>query len=91
MDAGDWEDLREEVCIQLAVGHESGEPELETITRMLWLERQRYVCLSVALVEAIQAEATAALEHDRRTAGRVSNVLAWKPALRSVGPFCRHL
>jgi hypothetical protein len=86
MNAGEWEDLREEVCTHLALGHESGESELETITRMLWLERQRNVCLSVAL-EAIQAEAAATLGYDRRTAGRASNVLSWKSASRSAGPL----
>jgi len=87
MNAGGWEDLREEVCTHMAIGRERGEPELETITRLLWLERQKYVHLTVALVEAVQTKATAAREHDRRTAERISNVLEWKPALRPIGRF----
>jgi hypothetical protein len=87
MDAGDWKDLREEVCAHMAIGRETGEPELETITRMLWLERQKYVRLTAALAETIEAEATAAREHDLRTAERISNVLTWKPASHPIGPF----
>jgi hypothetical protein len=79
MDDCAFEDVREEICTLLAIGHENGEPELETITRLILLERQRNVCLSLALA-ALQAEAAAALERERTAAARKHNVLEWKVA-----------
>jgi hypothetical protein len=77
MSAGDWEDLREEVCTYLAVGSENGESELETMTRLVWLERQKSFNLYAAL-EAIERVVSDVLEPERRAAGENSNVLEWK-------------
>jgi hypothetical protein len=73
----DWDDLREEVCTYLAVGLEHGEPELETITRLVWLEREKNANLSAAL-ESIETVVNDLLEPNRRAAVRNSNVLEWK-------------
>jgi hypothetical protein len=74
---GDWEDLREEVCTYLALGHENGEPELETMTRLVCLERQKSANLYSAL-DAIEQVVNDLLEPDRRAESKNSNVLAWK-------------
>jgi hypothetical protein len=73
----DWDDLREEVCTYLAVGLEKGEPELETMTRLVWLEREKNANLSAAL-ESIETVVNDLLEPNRRAAVRNSNVLEWK-------------
>jgi len=72
-----WDDLREEVCTYLAVGLENGEPELETMTRLVWLEREKNANLSAAL-ESIETVVNDILEPDRRAAVKNSNVLEWK-------------
>ena len=77
MSDGDWEDLREEVCTYLAAGIANGEPELETMTRMVWLERQKSANLS-SVLEAIEKVVNDLLEPDRRAAKRNNNVLEWK-------------
>jgi hypothetical protein len=73
----DWDDLKEEVCTYLAVGLENGEPELETMTRLVWLEREKNANLSAAL-ESIETVVNDLLEPNRRAAVRNSNVLEWK-------------
>jgi hypothetical protein len=80
----EWEDVREELCTLLAIGFESGEPELDTITRIVLLERQKNICLSLAF-EALRAEADASLERDLRAVAKGGNVLEWKVPIRSVG------
>jgi hypothetical protein len=77
-----WEDVREEVRTYLSIGRENGESELETMTRLVWLERHKSGNLHAAL-EAIEGFVNAALEGDESAAAKNSNVLEWKPALRS--------
>jgi hypothetical protein len=36
MNAGDWDDLKEEICTELLLGKENGEAELETMARIVW-------------------------------------------------------
>jgi hypothetical protein len=50
-DAG-WEDLKEEICTALLLGKENGEAELETMARIVSLERQR--CLTLTISERLQ-------------------------------------
>jgi hypothetical protein len=40
MNHDSWEDLKEEVCTYLEIGASIGETELETMTRLIWTERQ---------------------------------------------------
>jgi hypothetical protein len=76
----DWEDVREEVCTQLEIGMSKGETELETMTRLVWLERQKNL-------DAIERAVAAALDRERGTVTRKARVLQWKPPLRASGPF----
>jgi hypothetical protein len=41
MSAADWEDIKEEICTELLLGTENGEAELETMARIVWVERQK--------------------------------------------------
>jgi hypothetical protein len=79
---GDWEDVREEVCTHLEIGKSRGESELDTVTRLIWLER-------VNALDAIEKAVAAALAIDleRGLATRKARVLQWKPPLRSRGPL----
>jgi hypothetical protein len=49
MSTESWEDLKEEVCTYLSIGRESGESDLEIMTRLVWLERQKSGNLYAAL------------------------------------------
>jgi hypothetical protein len=71
MDAATWEDVREEVCTQLEIGMSRGEAELDTMTRLIWLERQDKF-------DAIEKAVTAALNLERGIAPRKAKVLQWK-------------
>jgi hypothetical protein len=72
MDSADWDDAREEVCTQLEIGMSKGETELETMTRLLWLERQNNL-------DAIERAVAAALDRERGLVSRKAKVLQWKP------------
>lgn len=80
MDAADWEDLREEVCTQLEIGISKGEAELDTMTRLVWLERHKNL-------DAIEKAVAAALNGERRPIAGKARVLQWKPPSRSPSPF----
>jgi hypothetical protein len=83
MSNGDWEDLREEVCKCLEIGMNKGETELDTMTRLVWLERQKHLDLCVAL-ETILRVSTAALERERGLAAKKAVILQWgKPNPKS--------
>jgi hypothetical protein len=78
MDTTDWEDLREEVCTQLEMGMSLGETELDTVTRLIWHERQ-------GKLDEIDKAVTAALAVERGLITQKAKVLQWKPPLRSSG------
>jgi hypothetical protein len=80
MDNADWDDVREEVCMHLEIGMSKGETELDTVTRLIWLERQNNL-------DAIERAVNAALDRERGMATRKARVLQWKHPLRSSGPF----
>ena len=83
MDSAAWEDVREEICAQLEIGMIKGETELETMTRLVWLERQNNL-------DAIEKAVTAALDRERGLVTRRARVLEWKPPLRSPdGPHAK--
>jgi hypothetical protein len=77
MSNDDWEDLREEVCTHLELSRNMGETELDTMARLLWLERQKHVSLCLAL-ETILKASTAALERERGLAAEKAVVLKWR-------------
>jgi hypothetical protein len=80
MDTADWEDLREEVCTHLEIGMSKGETELDTVTRLIWVERQNNLV-------AIEKAVAAALDRERELSARKARVLPWKSPLRSRGFF----
>jgi hypothetical protein len=43
MNTAESEDLKEEVCMHLEIGMGIGETELETMTRLVWVERRNNV------------------------------------------------
>jgi hypothetical protein len=77
MSNGDWEDLREEVCTYLELGANQGETELDTMTRLVWLERQKHVDLCAALETALRAS-TPSLERERGIAAKQAVILQWR-------------
>jgi hypothetical protein len=68
----EWEDLREEVCTLLEIGMSQGETELDTVTRLIWLERQK-------TLEVIENSVATAIKDGE--AARKARVLQWKPPL----------
>jgi hypothetical protein len=81
MSASEWEDLREEICTHLAIGHESGEGELDTITRLVWVERHKIAELHNTLMTK-GSVADAGLRRKRRQKRKLNNVLEWKLTAR---------
>jgi hypothetical protein len=94
MSAADWEDLKEEICIQLLIGKENGEAALETMARIVWLERQKCLTLiiseqlrkaAVAALEAVEKTVTSPIAQERGVGFPKGKVLRWKTRSRSVG------
>jgi hypothetical protein len=73
----DWEDVREEVCTNLEIGMIKGETELETITRLIWLERQNNL-------RAIEKAVAEALDRERGLVTRRARVLQWRLPVGSI-------
>jgi NACalpha-BTF3-like transcription factor len=72
MDTTDWEDLREEVCTHLEIGMGIGETELETMTRLIWVERHNnLIAIEDAVVAALNRERGLLIK-------RKAKVLQWK-------------
>jgi hypothetical protein len=94
MSAADWEDLKEEICAQLFLGKENGEAELETIARIVWLERQKCLTLivseqlrkaAVAALEAVEKTVTSPIDQEHGVGFPKGKLLRWKTRSRSVG------
>jgi hypothetical protein len=84
MSNGDWEDLREEVRTYFELGLNKGETELDTMTRLVWLERQKHVDLCVALETILSLSTAALVEHERGLAAKKAVILQWyKPKPKS--------
>jgi hypothetical protein len=81
MSASEGEDLREEICTRLAIGHENGEGELDTITRLVWVERHKIAELHNTLMTK-GSVADAGLRRKRRQKRKLNNVLEWKLTAR---------
>ncbi len=91
MNASAWEDLKEKISTQLLIGKENGEAELDTITRIVWLEREK--CLTLIISGQLRKAAVAALEAVEKTSIEQQSggglpkgkVLEWKNRSRSIG------
>jgi hypothetical protein len=94
MSAADWEDLKEEICAELLLGKENGEAEPETMGRILWLERERYLTLPIserlqqffkAALEAVEKPVNPPVGGERGADSDKSKLLKWKTRSRSLG------
>jgi hypothetical protein len=91
MSAADWENLKEEICTELLRGKENGEAELETMARIVWLERLKY--LTVPISERIHQFFEAALKAvnkppvdlERGADFPKGKLLKWKTSSQSIG------
>jgi hypothetical protein len=96
MSAADWEDLKEEICTQLFLGKENGEDELETVARIVFLERQKHLTLTIserlkqffeAGLEAVEKPVTSPVDWERGADYPKGKLLKWNTRSRSIGPF----
>jgi hypothetical protein len=96
MSAADWEDLKEEICTELLLGKENGEAELETMARIVWAERERYLTLTIserlqqffeAALEAVDKPVTSPVDLERGAYFPKGKLLKWKTSSRSVWAF----
>jgi hypothetical protein len=94
MSAADWEDLKEEICPQLLLGKENGEAELETMSRIVWLERQKYLTVTISeqlqqffetALEAVNKPVTSPVDRQRGADFPKGKLLKWKTRSRSIG------
>lgn len=90
MSADEWEDLKEEICTQLLNGKENGETELETMARIVWLERQkrltseRLLESAVAAFEAVEETVTSPTDQGRGVGFPKGKILRWKTRYGSI-------
>jgi hypothetical protein len=96
MSAADWEDLKEEICTALLLGKENGEAELETMARIIWAERQKYLTLTIseqlqqffkAALEAVEKPVNPPVVRERGADLPKGQLLKWKTSSRSVCAF----
>jgi hypothetical protein len=78
MDISGWDDLTEEACTHLEIGKGIGESELETMTRLIWLERLNNGY-------AIEKAVASALAYERGTVIRKA-----RPAISDSTHTARH-
>jgi hypothetical protein len=93
MSAADWEDLKEEICTELLLGKENGEAELETMARIVWVKRQKYVSMTIserlkqfyeAALEAVEKPVTSPADRERSADYPKGKLLKWKTRSRSL-------
>jgi hypothetical protein len=96
MSAADWEDLKEEICTGLLLGKENGEPELETMARIVWAERQKYLTVTISeqlrrffetALEAVNRPVTSPLDRERSADFPKGKLLNWKTSSRAMDAF----
>jgi hypothetical protein len=94
MSAAAWEDLKEEICTALLLGKENGEAELETMARIVWVERQKYLTVPIserlqqffeAALEAVDKPVTSPADRERVADPGKGKLLKWKTRSRSIG------
>jgi hypothetical protein len=93
MSATAWEDLKEEICTKLLLGKENGEAELETMARIVWVERQKYFTMTIserlkqfyeAALEAVERPVTSPVDGERSADYPKGKLLKWKTRSRSI-------
>jgi hypothetical protein len=91
MSADNWEDLKEEICTQLLIGRENGEAQIETMARIVWLERQKYLTseqlrkAALAALDAVEKAVTSSTDQQRGVDFPKGKLLTWKTRPRPVG------
>jgi hypothetical protein len=87
MSAADWEDLKEEIWTELLIGKENGEAELETMARIVWSEREKYLTMTISerleqfyevALEAVEKPGAAPMNRERGIAFPKGKLLTWK-------------
>jgi hypothetical protein len=75
MAARDWEDMKDRVCTHLEIDSNTGEMELDTITRLIRIERQKHADLCTVLESILS---TAAFERECGLATKQAPLLKWR-------------
>jgi hypothetical protein len=87
MTAADLEDLKEEICTQLFLGKENGVAELDTIASIVWLEREKYLTMTISerleqfyevALEAVEKPGAAPMNRERGITFPKGKLLTWK-------------
>jgi len=77
---GDLEEIRLEVRDRLEDGRQKGKTEVETVSDIVWKERQKHYALLLAL-EEISRVASAALDRENERFNKPADVLEWRKPL----------
>jgi hypothetical protein len=77
MKNGDREEIRLEVRDRLENGRQKGKTEVETVSDIVWKERQKQYALLLALEEITQV-ASAALDREKERFNKPAEVLEWR-------------
>jgi hypothetical protein len=77
MKTEDLEEIQVEVREELEHGRQKGETEVETMSQILWKERQRRKALLFAL-EEISRVASAALDREKESLNKTAVVFEWR-------------
>lgn len=77
MAVSEWEGTKEEICAHLQMGGNKGELQLDTITRLICMERQKHADLCNAL-KTIQSVSRAALQRERGVVAKHASLLKWR-------------
>jgi cell division protein FtsI/penicillin-binding protein 2 len=94
MSAADWEDLKKEICTELLLDKENGEAEVETMARIIWAERQKYLTLTIserlqqffeAALKAVEKPVTSPVDRERGADSGKGKLLTWKTRSRLIG------
>lgn len=73
----DLEEIRLEVRGCLEAGRREGKPEVETVSDIVWKERQKQYALVLAL-EEIARVASAALAREKERLNKTADVFEWR-------------
>jgi hypothetical protein len=96
MSAADWEDLKEEICTELLIVKENGEAELETMARIVWVERQKYFTVPIAeqlqlffeaALEAVDKPVSSPVDRERGADSGKGKLLKWKTRPCLIGAY----
>jgi hypothetical protein len=77
MKNGDLEEIRLEVRERLEDGRQKGKTEVETVSDIVWKERQKRYALLAALEEILRVTSTA-LDCEKESFNKMGEVLEWR-------------